>query len=351
MSRCVTSDCKTSYRPELLTDDIKATAVQYLKRFYLSNSPMTYHPKSIMPCALFLATKTENHYTPLKAFAGKVPKSAEDVIAPEFVISQGLRFTFDVRHPFRGLEGGFMELIAVADGKGKALGLDEEPFNSLPPRTSAQGAAEKQKPPPTGLGNRIRNAHTAAKDILKTSAQLTDAYFMYTPSQIWLAALYIVDEPLARAYLDAKFPTPADSETKSTRTAEFKIKLLATIHRLATLLQSQAISETLNPTPEYIAELKRIDKKLYTCRNPERMDLIEYNQSLRAKAKAEPGTGTGDEDENGDGDGDEEGSGLADGDGANDDRKREKNEEKNQVTKKKKRRPQDDDDVFGGPLK
>ncbi len=341
---------KTSYPLELSTDDTKATAVQYLKRFYLSNSPMTYHPKSIMPCALFLATKTENHYTPLKAFAGKVPKSAEDVIAPEFVITQGLRFTFDVRHSFRGLEGGFMELIAVVDGKGKALGLDEEPFKSLPPRTSAQGAAEKQKPPPTDLGNRIRNAHTAAKDILKTSAQLTDAYFMYTPSQIWLAALYIVDEPLARAYLDAKFPTPADSEPKSTRTAEFKIKLLATIHRLATLLQSQAISETLNPTPEYIAELKRIDKKLYTCRNPERMDLIEYNQSLRAKAKAEAGTGTGDEDDE---DGDEEDSGLADGKGSGGEKgEKNENEEKNKAAKKKKkRRPIDDDDVFGGPLK
>lgn len=328
--------------------------MQYLKRFYLSNSPMTYHPKSVMPCALFLATKTENHYTPLKAFAAKVPKTTpEDVIAPEFVITQGLRFTFDVRHPFRGLEGGFMELIAVADGKGKPLGLAEEAFKDLPPRTSAQGAAEQRQAPPGDLKNRIRNAHSAAKDILKTSAQLTDAYFMYTPSQIWLAALYIVDEPLARAYLDAKFPTPTSTSTTDapasddahktgTRKAEFKIKLLATIHRLASLLQSQDISETLSPTAEYIAELKRIDKKLYTCRNPERMDLVEYNQSLRNQPK-EGGVATGDDEDEGSG----PGGGGGDGEnGGNEGKDGEKTK-----AKKKKRRLEDDGDVFGGSLK
>ena len=81
---------------------------------------MTYHPKQIMPSALFLSTKTENHYTALKSFASKFPKTTpDDVIAPEFLVTQGLRFTFDVRHPHRGLEGGFMELLALASGDGQ----------------------------------------------------------------------------------------------------------------------------------------------------------------------------------------------------------------------------------------
>ena len=79
---------------------------------------MTYHPKTIMPCALFIATKTDNYYMSLRHFADGVPgdTTAEDIIAPEFLVMQSLRFTFDVRHPFRGLEGGLMER---KDGEGK----------------------------------------------------------------------------------------------------------------------------------------------------------------------------------------------------------------------------------------
>src|SRR5437667_9302240 len=83
---------------------------------------MTYHPKEIMKSALFLATKTENHYTPLKDFVSQLPKTtAEGVIATEFLVTQGLRFTLDVRHPYRALEGGFMELIAYAEGKARLM--------------------------------------------------------------------------------------------------------------------------------------------------------------------------------------------------------------------------------------
>ena len=82
---------------------------------------MTYHPKQIMPCALFLATKTDNYYLSLRQFAEGVPgqTSADDIIAPEFLVMQSLRFTFDVRHPFRGLEGGIMELRAISQGQGQ----------------------------------------------------------------------------------------------------------------------------------------------------------------------------------------------------------------------------------------
>ena len=324
---------------------------------------MTYHPKSIMPCALFLATKTENHYTPLKAFAGKVPKtSPEDVIAPEFVITQGLRFTFDVRHPFRALEGGFMELVAVADGKGPALGLDDEAFRNLPRRTSSQGSPESAKaPPPQDLHGRIRVAHAAAKDILKTSAQLTDAYLMYTPSQIWLAALYVVDEPLARAYLDSKFRASSASsggtanqatsnveeEAPSRGSQEFsslKIRVLSTIHRLTTLLSSQGTAESLNPTAEYIAELKRIDKKLYTCRNPERVDLVEWNQSLRHRKK---GKADEEEEEERDDDDDERAGSVSVGKDAG----KPATKERDKKTNRDRGPTTNADDVFGGPLK
>ncbi|MCJ1304032.1 hypothetical protein MMC08_006844 [Hypocenomyce scalaris] len=262
--------------------NVKGTAVQYLKRFYLSNSPMTYHPKEMMPSAIFLATKTENHYTSLKTFVSKLPKTtAEDVVAPEFLLTQGLRFTFDVRHPQRGLEGGFMELLALATGKGQPAASSEktpkqlqEKMMKIEPANSAKTLAKT----PGDLKVRIQNAHGRARDILKTSALLTDAYFLYTPAQIWLATLVLVDEPLALFYLDVKLPTPS----------ELKPQLVATLRACVQILQSSASG---SPSGEELKELTRIDKKLYKCRNPEKIDLVSLNkvQKREGEVKGEDG--------------------------------------------------------------
>ncbi|RKI32411.1 hypothetical protein D7X55_41820, partial [Corallococcus sp. AB049A] len=86
-----------------------------MKRFYLFNSPMTYEPKAIMRCAMFLANKIEDHKMDCEVYASRLPKTTkEQVLAPEFLITQALRFTFDIRHPFRGLNGGHMEMAAIA---------------------------------------------------------------------------------------------------------------------------------------------------------------------------------------------------------------------------------------------
>ena len=78
---------------------------------------MTYAPTALLKTALFFATKTENYYFRLTKFADGIGKTTpEDVLASEFLLTQGLRFTFDVRHPFRALEGAVMELQAIARG-------------------------------------------------------------------------------------------------------------------------------------------------------------------------------------------------------------------------------------------
>ena len=243
-----------------------------MKRFYLSNSPMTYHPKEIMPSALFLSTKTENHYTSLKSFVSKLPKTtSEDVIAPEFLLTQGLRFTFDVRHPQRGLEGGFMELIALAKRNGLVGSGSEQSSKELqkamldlePIEETGQKATS-----PADVVARIQTAHGKAKDILKTSALLTDAYFLYTPSQLWLAALMQADEPLTLFYIDSKFAT----------SYSVKPKLLNTLRTCRTMFQS---SPSADPKKEEVAELTKIDKKLYKCRNPEKIDLVSISKAQK----------------------------------------------------------------------
>lgn len=242
---------------------------------------MTYHPKEMMPSALFLATKTENNYISLKSFAEKLPKSPEGVIAPEFLLTQGLRFTFEVRHPQRGLEGGFMELLALARGKYQSVaGIERQP-GELQKSMLKLGPAKAGRPVIKNAEDvilRIQTAHGIAKEVLKTTALLSDAYFLYTPSQIWLAAFLITDGPLARFYIDTKLPT----------SSSIKPKLMITLQACAEVLQT---SVSAKPGPQEMKELTRIDKKLYKCRNPEKVDLIGINKAQKRDGEAKEGGG------------------------------------------------------------
>ena len=225
-----------------------------------------------MPTAVYLALKAEDNFRYVKSFAEKLDNiPTEDILAPEFLLTQGLRFTFDVRHPFHGLEGGFMELLAFTNVKGqsgpwikkspndlrdKMMGIDPAPGSSVKTATVKELVA------------RIEGAHGRAKEILKTSALLTDAYFLYTPSQIWLSTLYAVDEPLARFYIDTKVPI----------TDSIKPKLFTVLQGCAQMLH---LSPAAQPGKEEKKELRRIDKKLAQCRNPQKMDLVGLNKAQK----------------------------------------------------------------------
>lgn len=95
---------------------VEATAMTYLKRFYLRNTCMDYHPKNIMYAnislprcladrfhffrltSVFLATKTENHPISIDTFASKTKSKPEDILSLEFLVSQSLRFEYKVHH-------------------------------------------------------------------------------------------------------------------------------------------------------------------------------------------------------------------------------------------------------------
>lgn len=53
--------------------------------------------------------------------------------------------------------------------------------------------------------DRFQKVYTRAREILKFSPIVTDAYFHYTPSQIMLAALLIADVELFDRIIDATF--------------------------------------------------------------------------------------------------------------------------------------------------
>lgn len=171
-----------------------------------------------------------------------------------------------------------MELLGLAQGKGQAgpgIELSSEQLQKeMVDLQSAKGGSKKLASVDEVV-RRIHVAHGKAKEVGKSSALLTDAYFLYTPSQIWLSSLFLADEPLARFYIHTKIPTPS----------ALKTKLITTIQSCAELLRS---SVSANPEEAEIKALTKIDKKLFKCRNPEKVDLVGIN---KAQKRDPEGTG------------------------------------------------------------
>jgi cyclin H len=237
---------------------VQGTSVQLLKRFYLSHSPMDYHPKQIMPSALFLATKTENYHTPLKTFVEKIKSvpglnkvTADDVLAPEFILTQGLRFCFDVRHPHRGLKGFYLECKVKAQliKDGTSQGLHSS----------------------TAFLEGVDEGYALVKNTLNNAALLCDAYFLYTPSQILFAAWYLHNPRLIQDYFAEKLGQLPNAPSQH--------KLWEVIKDCARLLKEK--EEQIDSSGADRLELTRIDKKLYKCRNPEKVDLVGLNKAQK----------------------------------------------------------------------
>ena len=239
---------------------------------------MTYPPKEIYKTVLFLACKTEATHMTLSEYARRISTDPEQVLAPEYKVMQALRFTLDVRQPFRGLKGVLMELVNLADGLvGPVQGTEEQDGKALQTALLELSAPAKENktqwtPPASDdmdnkhLNNRIQAAYSAARDMLDAPALLTDVYFLYTPSQILLAAMLLADESLTTFYLSTKLPLESDTRPK----------ILATIRACAETLLSFDQSKLL--TKDGRAEL---EKKLERCRDPSTKDLVKAFAAMR----------------------------------------------------------------------
>ncbi|EIW71913.1 hypothetical protein TREMEDRAFT_25459 [Tremella mesenterica DSM 1558] len=165
-----------------LPEMVENTAITYLKRFYLKNSVMDWHPKNIMPTCLFLAAKTTNHPIPIDIFVPKFAKlSPGDIFDTEFLVAQSLSFQFWIRGPEKALRG---------------FGLD---FQTLP------------NPEP------ISSTLSKAAHYLSQS-RLTDLEFFYTPSQIALSCWSLSSPSLVDKWLDEKYDSLSTLSIQSSST-------------------------------------------------------------------------------------------------------------------------------------
>ncbi|KAJ7783564.1 cyclin-like protein [Mycena maculata] len=204
-------------------EEVEATAVSYLKRFYLKNTVMDWHPKNVMLTALFLATKTTNNPISLEAYTNNIPKTnASDVLDLEFLVAQSLGFEFAVWHAHRALWGIWLDLQNAPDAP--------------PNRAAAQS-----------------EIYDAALRHVRIS-RLSDAELIYTPSQIALASLSIASSELANEWAESKFLTGSPSLST----------LHSTLAAIRTLIESSS-------RPVDVESVRGVDLRLKLCKNPEKV--------------------------------------------------------------------------------
>ena len=239
---------------------------------------MTYPPKEIYKTILYLACKTEATHMLLAEYSRRISTDPEQVLAPEYKVMQALRFTLDVKQPFRGLKGVLMEILNLADGLvGPVPGTEEQDGKVLQTAMMELSAPPKENktpwmPPASGqmnakhLDNRIQAAYVAAKTLLDAPALLTDVYLLYTPSQILMAAMLLADEPLTSFFLSTKLALDSSARPK----------ILATIRACAETLASFNQSNVLTKN-----ERAELEKKLDRCRDPSTRDLVKAFAAMR----------------------------------------------------------------------
>ncbi|KAH6850515.1 cyclin-like protein [Chaetomium sp. MPI-CAGE-AT-0009] len=273
-------------------DEIKATAATFFRRFYVTNSIMTYPPQEMLIVALFFGCKAEGSFVSITEFVKTFGReNPEEILAGEFLLCQGLRFAIDVKHPFRALRGALMALAALPDVDLARL-----------------GAAENR-----------------AREILRFSPLITDAYFHYTPSQIMLAALSLADRGLAEKLITKTFhhvapPTDSGAETPAASGPEggpskepppgsedkaqiigsvARDKVLGTIEACRDMLARELPERREHWTNRAVikAQITPLRKKLNKCRDPERWNLVELQRARREQAAKKSESEDGDPDD------------------------------------------------------
>ncbi|KAF9581622.1 hypothetical protein BGW38_001300 [Lunasporangiospora selenospora] len=203
---------------------VTATAIVYMKRFFLENTVMDYHPKDVMLTCMFLARKTENFLMTIEDFSKVLKSSAEPILSLEFLVSKNLRFHFTVHHPYRPCLGFFYDMQAVTDNM-----------------------------------ERLQKVYDKALGHIDTSLH-TDLCFLYQPSQIALAAMRIACKEESydfERYATYKFKSNEGATQKYNETL---LPILLDIERV------------LNEDPRRVEVEKsvatEIDKRLKMCKDP-----------------------------------------------------------------------------------
>ncbi|GAA5891756.1 hypothetical protein JCM6882_006196 [Rhodosporidiobolus microsporus] len=238
----ITPMCGAFKLPEM----VPATAMSYLKRFYLRNTCMDYHPMEVLLTCVFLATKTENCAVSIDTFASWVKKTPEDILSLEFLVSQSLRFEYKVHHAHLALQGLILDM--------QTAGVDVATLTAAAPKAHA---------------------------FVRTS-RLTPAELIYSPGQIALACFRLAEPALVEKWIGVKEDRLAESkkpQDKADAAApplghEALLRVLDEIQSMVNEAQTKRVGKQ---------EATTLDRRLRLARNPEK----DPNSALFKKRKAE----------------------------------------------------------------
>jgi cyclin H len=164
-----------------------------------------------------------------------------------------------------------MELLNMVDDNIQGMKALKEPAGGGSAwRVPADGRAVEKK----HIVDRVNQAYHVARNTLDAPASTTDVYFLYTPSQILLAALQLADEPLLHFYLDSKLPTDA----------QLRPRILATIRECADMMGAFR-PEDIIPKDARVA----LEAKLEVCRDPSTRDMIKSHAAMKRNGAADDG--------------------------------------------------------------
>jgi cyclin H len=216
-----------------LPSQVRATAISYFHKFYLIHSVMDYHPKNILNTCVFLACKSENTFISIEKFCAAISKTEpKDILYLEFLVLQSLRFTLAVHNPLKSLHGFFLDMQTALHGSLSASDLG-------------------------GLMDSARR--------LIIKGFNTNASFFYTPPQIALSALYLVNPDQTLLYINARYPDGG------------KIAFLLTAIE-------ECSNELQNTTVPSEQEGRTIAKKLHRCSNLDKAAATKRKRSPSSTA-------------------------------------------------------------------
>lgn len=223
-----------------LPSQVRATSVAYFRRFYLKHSVMEYDPKLILPTCVFLAAKAENFFIPIHQFAEALKDiEPQQILDLEFCLFETLGFNLTVHNALRPLHGFFLDMQSSGDFDNAMLGT----------------------------------MHDQAKSII-VDAFANDVVFLYTPSQIALAALMESNEFVVTQYMAQSMDGPNRSLDE----------LLEIVDKCRQYLRQQS-QVTYNGD-----ELKLVSKKLklvHSARKEQDHEKPEGGESSAKRARRE----------------------------------------------------------------
>ncbi|XP_040898060.1 cyclin-H isoform X1 [Toxotes jaculatrix] len=225
-------DFCNAFKP-VMPKSVVGTAIMYLRRFYLNNSIMEYHPRIIMLTCAYLSCKVDEFNVSSTQFVGNLLQETpagqervlEQILEYELLLIQQLNFHLVVHNPYRPMEGLLIDL--------------------------------KTRYPTLENPESLRKS---ADDFL-TQAAMTDAGLLFPPSQIALTAIL---NSASRAGLSMESYLTECLGLKEDR--EALSKMYDSMRRMKTLLKKYEL-----PKPEevnvYKQRLERIHVEFASSSN------------------------------------------------------------------------------------